>query len=203
MGNTNKLMKGLGSGDVSWQDDFRLTDNNQIDDLFKIELDNGNVTMNGTLTVQGVPITGGGGGGSSGVLHLNVVPVQNTTTSAGEVLMTYTMPAATLTAGHGIRVTAWGDAAGNATSCTTMFGSTELVGRSESIPFEEFKAVSEVFYSGASAQNISAVSFVASSAGNGHLTGAEAVSGPIVIKVVCTAQSVGIVNCYGLLVELI
>src|SRR5690348_11998698 len=61
MGNTNKLMKGSGEGTTSWQEDFVLTDDDQTTPLFKIELDDGSVSIAGTLTVQGVPVTGGSG----------------------------------------------------------------------------------------------------------------------------------------------
>jgi hypothetical protein len=96
---SNQLIKGLGSGDVQWEDPFRLTAPDQITDLFRIDLD-------GTVHSNSI----------RGPLYILSTPASTGAGTSAQTLVSYTLPGSTLSSGKCLEVTAFGHTASNTNS---------------------------------------------------------------------------------------
>jgi hypothetical protein len=142
-----------------------------------------------TVTFQSIS------GSPSTVIHLFASGTGAGNTSTGETTLdTYTLPAAFLASGKGLRITAFGSYANNANNKTVKVyvGATVIAAPSTAASTGTWHAMGVVLYTGASAQ----VAWMRSAQTSGSnetsntntvTTPAEAVSGTIIIKV--TGQS--------------
>lgn len=142
---------------------------------------------------------------------VNVTPVGTGADTTEDNLMTYSLPAGTLsTNGMGVRITAWGTGVNTADTTTVRayFGSTLLVGPALTAnSTNSWRVVCEVFRTGATAQTAAGSLICTGSLATAKVTTpAETLSGAVTIKLTGQRASTSSANSIiqdGMIVELI
>ena len=185
---------------TQFQNGYRLISGTDLNKIF-----NGNEAI--------TPAIAAGGGGSTvnpaGVLSVNLTSTGNTADTTEDTLMTYSLPAKTLSATNkGLKIRAWGNTAANADNKTIKlyFGSEVITTPTAATNNKGWELELEVYKNGASTQVVFGKGIVDTTSVTPLITtGAETDTSAIVIKVTGTAGT-GNANdivAKGLIVEML